>query len=93
MGDDSLLNLGQIQGNDTGNQLYQSEEQLLDDILNSKDVKHSKHLRYLSLKHDSATLKIRFVLSPFSFAFLINGKLIKTFARVLFDIYQQENKK
>ncbi len=73
MGDDSLLNLGQIQGNDTGNQLYQSEEQLLDDILNSKDVKHSKHLRYLSLKHDSATLKIRFVLSPFSFAFLING--------------------
>ena len=73
MGDDSLLNLGQIQGNDTGNQLYQSEEQLLDDILNSKDVKHSKQLRYLSLKHDSATLKIRFVLSPFSFAFLING--------------------
>lgn len=70
---DNLLSIGQIQGNETGNQLYQSEEQLLDDILNSKNVKHSKQLRYLSLKHDSSILKIRFVLSPFSFVFLING--------------------
>lgn len=69
----NLLDIGQIQGNVTGNQLYQSEEQLLDDILNSKNVKHSKQLRYLSLKHDSSILKIRFVLSPFSFVFLING--------------------
>jgi superfamily II DNA or RNA helicase len=73
MENDNLLNIGQIQGNETGNQLYQSEEQLLDDILNSKNVKHSKQLRYLSLKHDSSILKIRFVLSPFSFIFLING--------------------
>lgn len=70
---DNLLDIGQIQGTATGNQLYQSEEQLLDDILNSKNVKHSKQLRYLSLKHDSSILKIRFVLSPFSFVFLING--------------------
>ena len=70
---DNLLSIGQVQGNETGNQLYQSEEQLLDDILNSKNVKHSKQLRYLSLKHDSSILKIRFVLSPFSFVFLING--------------------
>ena len=69
----NLLDIGQIQGTATGNQLYQSEEQLLDDILNSKNVKHSKQLRYLSLKHDSSILKIRFVLSPFSFVFLING--------------------
>ncbi len=70
---DNLLSIGQIQGNETGNQLYQSEEQLLDDILNSKNVRHSKQLRYLSVKHDSSILKIRFVLSPFSFVFLING--------------------
>lgn len=70
---DNLLDIGQIQGTATGNQLYQSEEQLLNDILNSKKVKHSKQLRYLSLKHDSSILKIRFVLSPFSFVFLING--------------------
>lgn len=70
---DNLLDIGQIQGAATDNQLYQSEEQLLDDILNSKNVKHSKQLRYLSLKHDSSILKIRFVLSPFSFVFLING--------------------
>jgi superfamily II DNA or RNA helicase len=70
---DNLLDIGQIQGTATGNQLYQSEEQLLDDILNSKNVKHSKQLRYLSLKHDNSILKIRFVLSPFSFVFLING--------------------
>ena len=69
---DNLLDIGQIQGS-TGNQLYLSEEQLLDDILNSKNVKHSKQLRYLSLKHNSSILKIRFVLSPFSFVFLING--------------------
>ena len=69
----NLLDIGQIQGNETGKQLYQSEEQLLDDILNSKNVKHSKQLRYLSLKHDNSILKIRFVLSPFSFVFLING--------------------
>lgn len=69
----NLLDINQIKGNETGNQLYQSEEQLLDDILNFKNVKHSKQLRYLSLKHDSSILKIRFVLSPFSFVFLING--------------------
>jgi superfamily II DNA or RNA helicase len=69
----NLLDIGQIQGTATDDQLYQSEEQLLDDVLNSKNVKHSKQLRYLSLKHDSSILKIRFVLSPFSFVFLING--------------------
>jgi hypothetical protein len=73
MADDNLLNIGQIQSNETGNQLYVSEEQLLDDILNSKNVKHNKQLHYLSQKHDSSILKIRFVLSPFSFVFLING--------------------
>jgi superfamily II DNA or RNA helicase len=73
MDNDNLLDLGQIQNTARDNQLYQSEEQLLDDILNSKNVKHSKQLRYLSLKHDNSILKIRFVLSPFSFVFLING--------------------
>jgi superfamily II DNA or RNA helicase len=73
IGEENLLNMEQIQGNKTASQLYHSEEQLLDDLLALKNVRHGKQLRYLSNKHDSSILKIRFVLSPFSFVFLING--------------------
>ena len=55
-------------------QLYSDGEQLLDDILKNKDFKHSQQLRYLANRHEAAHLKIRFVLSPFSFVFLISGE-------------------
>ncbi len=73
IGEENLLNMEQLQGNKTATQLYHSEEQLLDDLLTLKNVRHGKQLRYLSNKHESSILKIRFVLSPFSFVFLING--------------------
>jgi hypothetical protein len=53
--------------------LYNSGDKLLNDILKSKDVKHRKQLLYLAQKHNSQTLKIRFVLRPFSFVFLLTG--------------------
>ncbi len=55
-------------------QLYSDGEQLLDDILKNKDFKHSRQLRYLANRHLEAHLKIRFVLSPFSFVFLLSGE-------------------
>ena len=37
-------------------------------------IKHYQQLRYLAEKHDGTVLKIRFVLSPFSFVFLLSGE-------------------
>lgn len=56
------------------NSLYNSGEELLEDILKKGNFKHQKHLWYLSEQHNRDTLKIRFVLSPFSFVFLLTGK-------------------
>ena len=52
---------------------YPSEHELLEDILSKKDVKHSRQLRYLADNHDRSMLKLRFVLHPFSFVFLLSG--------------------
>jgi len=46
---------------------------LLEDVLRNQKFKHSRQLRYLSNKHERAFLKIRFVLNPFSFVFLLAG--------------------
>lgn len=56
--------------------LYESAESLLSSVLsNENKYRHSRHLRYLSELHDGNTLKVRFVLSPFSFVFLLTGDL------------------
>lgn len=55
-------------------QLYSDGQQLLDDILKNKDFKHSHQLRFLATRHERTYLKIRFVLSPFSFVFLLSGE-------------------
>ncbi len=70
---ENLLDINQIQG-DKGNSLYNSGEELLEDILKKGNFKHHKHLQFLSQQHDTSTLKIRFVLNPFSFVFLLTGK-------------------
>lgn len=70
---DNLIDLSRLQEGQTGKPYFDSEEQLLDDLLKNKDVKHYKHLRYLASKHDNATMKVRFVLNPFSFVFLLTG--------------------
>jgi hypothetical protein len=73
--DNNLLDINQIQfDGDNRNVIYNNEEELLEDILQYKNVKHHLHLQYLAAKHDNSVLKIRFFLSPFSFVFLITGE-------------------
>ena len=69
---ETLLTVNEVQ---QGRQpLYTDGEELLDDILKNKNFKHSQQLRYLAKRHEGTFLKIRFVLSPFSFVFLLTGK-------------------
>ena len=53
--------------------IFKSEESLIDDLLKIKNSKHYYQLKYLSSQHLSSVLKIRFVLTPFSFLFLLAG--------------------
>lgn len=70
----NLLDIDQLQSQqDEKSSLYETGEQLLDDLLNSKKVIHYRQLRYLAEKLESAILKLRFVLNPFSFVFLLAG--------------------
>ena len=55
-------------------ELYSDGQDLMDDILKHKDYKHSQQLRFLANRHETTYLKIRFVLSPFSFVFLLLGE-------------------
>lgn len=70
---DNLLDLDKIQEGQNGKPFYDSEEQFLTDLLKNKNVKHYRQLRYLASRHDGSTLKLRFVLNPFSFVFLLIG--------------------
>jgi superfamily II DNA or RNA helicase len=54
-------------------EIFKSDKDLIDDILNIKDTKHYHHLKFLTAQHLSSVLKIRFVLQPFSFLFLLQG--------------------
>ncbi|MGI8583983.1 MAG: hypothetical protein ACR2KX_17440 [Chitinophagaceae bacterium] len=54
--------------------LFSSDQQVIDDILNSKKWKHYFQLKYLSTKHESSIRKVRFVIQPFSFIFLLSGQ-------------------
>lgn len=47
---------------------------LLEDLLKGKQYKHSKHIQFLADKHQRDVMKLRFVLQPFSFVFLIAGE-------------------
>ncbi len=53
--------------------LYPSKHELLEEILSKRNVKHFRQLRYLADNHARAILKLRFVLHPFSFVFLLSG--------------------
>lgn len=53
---------------------YNNDKDLFDDILQISDTRHYKHLRFLSSKHAYHIMKLRFVLKPFSFIFLIEGE-------------------
>lgn len=54
-------------------EMFKSDKNLIDDVLSVKDSKHYYHLKFLAAQHLSSVLKIRFVLQPFSFLFLLQG--------------------
>lgn len=54
--------------------VYSNAEELLNEILRNKQYKHSQHIQYLADRHESLIMKIRFVLNPFSFVFLLSGE-------------------
>jgi hypothetical protein len=57
----------------TKHPLYEPGEELLEDMLKHAQFKHHKHLRYLADNHAGHLVKVRFVLQPFSFVFLLEG--------------------
>ena len=71
----NLMDINQLQSQEEiKSSLYESGEQLLDDLLKNKKVIHYRQLRYLAENHESDILKLRFVLNPFSFVFLLSGQ-------------------
>ncbi|AND65104.1 restriction endonuclease subunit R [Flavobacterium covae] len=54
--------------------IYSNAEELMNEILKNKQYKHSQQIQYLADKHESQVMKIRFVLNPFSFLFLLSGE-------------------
>lgn len=53
---------------------YEDERELAEDLLQVADTKHYQHLRYLSGRHAHHIMRLRFVLKPFSFLFLLEGE-------------------
>ena len=66
----NILTVNELQENTS---LYNSGEDLLNDFLKDQQAKHYRSLRYLASRHESTVLKIRFVLRPFAFLFLLSG--------------------
>lgn len=54
--------------------VYTSAENILEDLLKGKQYKHSRYIRFLANSHERSIMKLRFVLQPFSFVFLIAGE-------------------
>jgi superfamily II DNA or RNA helicase len=69
----NLLDIHQLQTDEDGTQLFDSEEEFLENILKNKSFRHYRNIRFLANKHASNVLKLRFVISPFSFVFLLPG--------------------
>lgn len=54
--------------------IFSTDQEFINDILNIKKSKHYFQLKYLATKHEASVLKVRFVLQPFSFLFLLAGE-------------------
>jgi superfamily II DNA or RNA helicase len=67
----NILTSDELQGQE---KIYSNAEELLNEILKNKQYKHSQHIQYLAERHESSVMKIRFVLNPFSFVFLLSGE-------------------
>lgn len=70
-----LLDVNEVQEGNESSLIYKSGEEVLDKLLQDEKVRHYRQLRYLATQHDASTLKIRFVLYPFSFVFLVSGAI------------------
>jgi len=66
----NILTSDQLQNGET---VYANAEELLSEILKLRKYKHSRQVQFLADQHLSSIMKIRFVLSPFAFVFLISG--------------------
>jgi superfamily II DNA or RNA helicase len=73
VGQENLLDINQLQ-DENNKKLYDSGDELLNDLLQNQNYKHQMHLQYLASHHERTILKIRFLLNPFSFVFLLAGK-------------------
>ncbi|MEC4050062.1 DEAD/DEAH box helicase family protein [Flavobacterium sp. SUN046] len=54
--------------------IYENAEVILENLMNRKHYKHSKNIQFLAEKHKRNVMKLRFVLQPFSFVFLLSGE-------------------
>lgn len=77
-GDDtakSILSFDELkQSNDSISLLLENETSLLNELLKIESAKHFLQIKYLASKHEASVLKLRFILQPFSFIFLITGE-------------------
>lgn len=70
----NLLDLNQLQTDENNHSpLFNSEEEFLENVLQNKNLRHYRNIRYLANNHVSNILKLRFIISPFSFVFLLQG--------------------
>lgn len=68
-----LMDFEQLKSQQPEVGIYESAEDLLNSTLMHHQYRHSPNLRYLSSQHASEIIKIRFVLQPFAFVFLLKG--------------------
>lgn len=68
--------------------MYTDAEYILEDLLKGKRYKHSQHIHFLAEKHERKIMKLRFVLHPFSFVFLLAGE--KNFHIILETLNTEE---
>jgi hypothetical protein len=54
--------------------LYSHEMELAEDLVKVAGSKHYNHLRFLSGRHAYKVMRLRFILKPFSFLFLLEGE-------------------
>ncbi len=70
-GQQNIISSDELQHNAT---VYENAEDLLEQILKSRNYKHSQYIHFLADQHEGEIMKIRFVLQPFSFVFLLSGE-------------------
>ncbi len=62
------------QGNEQVSAMLNDEAALLSEALKMESAKHFLQLKHLAGKHEASVLKLRFILQPFSFIFLLAGE-------------------